>query len=72
MVENNVTSKTTHKRYEGQKVLLMSELEDTVDLINNLPGGVGWLCDIAHLKVSARSFGYDPSILLKDNANLNQ
>ena len=33
MVENNVTSKSTFKKYNGQKVLLMSDLEDTIDLI---------------------------------------
>ena len=68
MVENNVTSKNTFIKYQGHKVLLMSDLEDTVDLISNFPNNVGWLCDVAHLKVSANSFGYDPSKLIKENS----
>ena len=68
MVENNVTSKNTFIKYQGHKVLLMSDLEDTVDLISNFPNNVGWLCDVAHLKVSAKSFGYDPSKLIKENS----
>ena len=68
MVENNVTSKNTFMKYHGQKVLLMSDLEDTIDLISNFPNNVGWLCDVAHLKVSAKSFGFEPSKLIKENS----
>ena len=68
LVENNVTSKSTFKKYNGQKVLLMSDLEDTIDLIMNFPKNVGWLCDVAHLKVSAKSFGYDPTKLIMESS----
>ncbi len=65
MIENNVTSENTFKKYEGKNILLMSDLEDTIDLIHNLPSNVGWLCDVAHLKVSATSFKFDPLDLIK-------
>ncbi len=64
LVENNVTSKTTFQRYNGLNVLLMSDLQETIDLLYDLPSNVGWLCDVAHLKVSANSFGYDPIELI--------
>lgn len=68
LVENNVTSKTTFSKYKGKKVLLMSDLEDTITLLNEMPKEVGWLCDVAHLKVSANSFNYDPLELLQNNS----
>ena len=47
MIENNVTSENTFNKYKGKNILLMSDLEDAIDLIHNLPSNVGWLCDVA-------------------------
>ena len=38
MVENNVTSKNTFNKYQGQKVLLISDIENHWNQINTMSG----------------------------------
>jgi sugar phosphate isomerase/epimerase len=64
LVENNVL--TTGTRDEGgDEVLLMASAEQICHLMNQLPDGVGLLMDVAHLKVTAATLGFDPVAGLK-------
>ena len=59
LIENNVL--TTGTRDEGgDEVLLMASPEQICDLMAQLPDGVGLLMDVAHLKVTASTLGFDP------------
>lgn len=59
LIENNVL--TTGTRDEGgDDVLLMASAEQICDLMVRLPAGVGLLMDVAHLKVTAATLGFDP------------
>lgn len=57
LVENNVTSKTTLRRF-GCSPLLFTDLETSKDILSILPEKVGILCDLAHLKVSSNVLGF--------------
>lgn len=60
LIENNVL--TTGTRDEGgDDVLLMASAEQICDLMVRLPAGVGLLMDVAHLKVTAATLGFDPA-----------
>lgn len=57
LVENNVTSKTTLKRF-GCSPLLFTDVETSEDIMSILPEEVGILCDLAHLNVSSNVLGF--------------
>lgn len=58
LVENNVTSETTLRRF-GCSPLLFTDVETSNDLISILPEEVGILCDFAHLNVSSNVLRFD-------------
>jgi sugar phosphate isomerase/epimerase len=60
MVENNVLSaKNVHEF--ATNPLLMCDPDECRKIMAMMPDNVGMLVDVAHLKVSARSLGFDPS-----------
>ena len=63
MVENNVTSATTLRRF-GCSPLLFTDVETTHDLMSILPSNVAVLCDLAHLNVSSNVLGFKCSTVL--------
>lgn len=58
MLENNVLSAANHETF-GENPLLMVEPEELVEVMERTPENVGVLLDVAHLKVSARTLGFD-------------
>lgn len=60
LVENNVLS---HGNFEvfGQSPFLMCTVDECLTIMNNTAKNVNLLVDVAHLKVSARTLGYDPA-----------
>tara|TARA_B100000575_G_C23054846_1_gene607223 strand:- start:31 stop:882 length:852 start_codon:yes stop_codon:yes gene_type:complete len=60
MIENNVVSRSTYERFNGNP-LLLSEPEEAKIFVNSIPSNVYFLCDYAHLKVSSKSIDF-PSI----------
>jgi len=58
LVENNVLTHGTFQEC-GEDVLLMASGQQICDLMARLPIGIGLLMDVAHLKVSARTLGFD-------------
>ena len=63
LVENNVTSATTLRRF-GCSPLLFTDVETTHDLMSILPSNVAVLCDLAHLNVSSNVLGFKCSTVL--------
>jgi sugar phosphate isomerase/epimerase len=59
LIENNVMSKKNMSRF-GRNVLLMVDADETLEIMGELREHAGLLVDLAHLKVSARSLGFDP------------
>lgn len=64
LVENNVLSKENLITF-GQNPLLGVTPDETELLLNMLPKTVGLLLDVAHLKVSAQTLGFDPLDFMK-------
>ena len=60
LIENNVLSYENYKEY-GTDPLLMTTPEECVYVMKNTPDNVNMLVDVAHLKVSANSLGYNPA-----------
>jgi sugar phosphate isomerase/epimerase len=60
LIENNVLSELNHESF-GTDPFLMSTPEEARLIMENTPDNVNLLLDVAHLKVSARSLGYDPA-----------
>ncbi len=69
MIENNVLSKKNLIEF-GSNPLLMCEAKECIDIINNCPDNVKLLLDVAHLKVSSKSLGFDPINFLRDCKNI--
>jgi len=59
MIENNVLSAKNSVEF-ADNPLLMCEPDECKKIMAKIPGNVGLLIDVAHLKVSARSLGFDP------------
>lgn len=59
MIENNVLSAKNAHEFAANP-LLMCDPQECQEIMAMLPGSVGQLIDVAHLKVSARSLGFDP------------
>ncbi len=68
LVENNVLTVGTRDEC-GDDVLLMASGQQICDLMAQLPAGVGLLMDVAHLKVTAATLGFDPMNVLRDVAS---
>jgi sugar phosphate isomerase/epimerase len=65
MVENNVLSSRNARRFDVNP-LLMCEPAECRALMRRMPENVGMLLDVAHLKVSARSLGFDPAAMFRE------
>jgi sugar phosphate isomerase/epimerase len=60
MIENNVLSAKNSAEFAANP-LLMCDPRECLDIMELLPGSVMQLIDVAHLKVSANSLGFDPA-----------
>jgi sugar phosphate isomerase/epimerase len=60
MIENNVITKNNLLEF-GENPFLMTEPKECKKILSKLPKNVGMLLDVAHLKISAKTLGYDPS-----------
>ena len=58
LIENNVISDFNVKKY-GKDPFLMTSPEEAVIVMKNTPNNVNLLLDVAHLKVSASSLGFN-------------
>lgn len=59
LIENNVVSKGNFEEF-GENAFLMTEISETLEIIESVPDNVGLLVDVAHLKVSARTLNFNP------------
>lgn len=59
MIENNVLSKRNAQEFPDNP-LLMCEPEECRNIMRQMPENVGMLVDVAHLKVSAKTMGFNP------------
>ena len=59
LIENNVLTSGTRDQC-GDDVLLMATAEQIIAVMERLPEDVRLLMDVAHLKVTATTFGLDP------------
>ena len=59
-VENNVLTRSNFLEF-GDDPLLMTTPEETRFLMEQFPGNVSLLIDVAHLKVSAHTLGFQPA-----------
>ena len=59
MIENNVLSTKSKNEFQGNP-LLMCDAEECIKIIKQVPQNVKLLLDVAHLKVSAQSLGFNP------------
>jgi sugar phosphate isomerase/epimerase len=59
LVENNVLNAVNMATF-GEDPLLLTHPDEIATFMANMPFNVGVLLDVAHLKVSARSLGFDP------------
>lgn len=58
LIENNVLSRSNFQEF-GENPLLMVTPEETRDFLKSMNQKVGLLVDVAHLKVSAHTLGFD-------------
>ena len=59
MIENNVLSAKSKNEFQ-ENPLLMCDAEECIKIIRQVPRNVKLLLDVAHLKVSAKSLGFNP------------
>lgn len=59
LVENNVLSAANMATF-GDDPLLLTHPDEMKAFMGTMPSNVGLLLDVAHLKVSARTLGFDP------------
>jgi sugar phosphate isomerase/epimerase len=59
LVENNVLSAANMAKF-GEDPLLLTHPDEICAFMPEMPANVGLLLDVAHLKVSARTLGFDP------------
>jgi sugar phosphate isomerase/epimerase len=69
LIENNVVSKNNFESFNCNP-LLMTGPEETDYIFSKLPNNVKLLIDVAHLKVSANTLGFDPIKYLYDFTNI--
>ena len=58
LVENNVLSKNNSIIFSSNP-LLMTDIEDSIEIMSSTPSNVNLLIDLAHLKVSSQSLSFD-------------
>lgn len=59
LIENNVLSAGNYREFEGDPFLAATP-EEALLVMQNTPDNVNLLVDVAHLKVSAQTLGFDP------------
>jgi sugar phosphate isomerase/epimerase len=59
LIENNVLNAENKAKF-GDDPLLMTNPDEIISFMEEMPSNVGLLLDVAHLKVSARTLGFDP------------
>jgi sugar phosphate isomerase/epimerase len=59
LIENNVLNAVNMEKF-GEDPLLLTNPDEIVAFMQNMPSNVKLLLDVAHLKVSATSIGFDP------------
>ena len=59
MIENNVLSKKNFLEFNSNP-FLMCDTKETVEIMKNSPKNINLLVDVAHLRVSSNSLGFDP------------
>jgi sugar phosphate isomerase/epimerase len=64
LIENNVISKANHVFF-NKNPFLMAEADECQYVMENTPNNVNLLIDVAHLKVSSNSLGFDRVEFLK-------
>jgi len=69
MVENNVIS-AKNKQEFNDNPLLMCDPEESLKIFKQLPKKVKLLLDVAHLKVSSKSLGFDSSEMFTKCADI--
>jgi sugar phosphate isomerase/epimerase len=58
LVENNVLNAVNMAKF-GEDPLLMTHPDEIIEFMGSMPSNVGVLLDVAHLKVSAQTLGFD-------------
>jgi len=58
LIENNVITKENYKRF-NQDPLLLTHPKEIIDFFRKCHKNVGLLLDVGHLKVSAKTYGFD-------------
>lgn len=61
LIENNVITNFNYNAY-GEDPLLLTSPNEIDQFMGNMPSNVGLLLDVAHLKVSANTLGFDANI----------
>ena len=62
MIENNVLSAKNAREFSTNP-LLMSDPQECKVIMEKMPDNLGLLIDVAHLKVSANSLAFEPSLM---------
>jgi sugar phosphate isomerase/epimerase len=65
MIENNVITKNNLKEF-GSNPFLMTDPVECKEILKELPGNVGLLIDVGHLKVSSRTLKFNPKNMFID------
>ncbi len=64
LIENNVLSRSNFTSF-GTNPFLMASPDEIIDVMKEMPGNVGLLMDVAHLKVTSRTLGFDASAAME-------
>lgn len=65
LIENNVLSANNYNIF-GNNPFLMADAAECLRVMENTPGNVGLLIDVAHLKVTSISLSFDPVKFLNE------
>tara|TARA_B100000989_G_C19504266_1_gene455720 strand:- start:252 stop:1124 length:873 start_codon:yes stop_codon:yes gene_type:complete len=68
LIENNVLSANNYERFSSDP-FLMTNSEECIKVMKSTSDNVELLIDVAHLKVSSNSLGFNPVKFLKDCEN---
>jgi len=64
LIENNVLSAGNYREFEGDPFLAATP-QEALHVMQNTPANVSLLVDVAHLKVSAQTLGFDPAEMFR-------
>lgn len=70
LIENNVISKSNYLRFK-ENPFLMTDIKDTIYIMNQTDKNIGLLTDLAHLKVSAKTLNFSKVDFLKKTSKWN-